>query len=75
MLLDPTGATAWDYHKAHPTPRENIMVVAGPHTFYLQGRLRGAVCGVVALIVLGIAGQSLCSYLVLCRFTPRYSFR
>jgi apolipoprotein N-acyltransferase len=30
ILLDPTGATAWDYHKAHPTPGENMMVVAGP---------------------------------------------
>jgi apolipoprotein N-acyltransferase len=32
VLLDPTGATAWDYHKAHPTPGENMMVVAGPRS-------------------------------------------
>ena len=30
VLLDPTGAVVWDYHKARPTPGENTMVVAGP---------------------------------------------
>jgi hypothetical protein len=31
--------------------------------------------GVVTLIVLGIAEQNLCFYLLLGRYTPRYSFR
>jgi hypothetical protein len=37
--------------------------------------LSAVVYGVVTLIVLGIAGQNLCFYLVLGRFTLHYSFR
>jgi len=48
VLLDPTGATAWDYHKAHPTPGENMMVVAGPRMLPVvdtpYGRLAIAIC-------------------------------
>jgi apolipoprotein N-acyltransferase len=48
VLLDPTGATAWDYHKAHPTPGENMMIAAGPRTLPVvdtpYGRLATAIC-------------------------------
>jgi len=48
VLLDPTGATVWDYHKAHPTPGENTMVVPGPPTLPVvdtpYGRLATALC-------------------------------
>jgi len=48
VLLDPTGATAWDYHKAHPTPGENMMIAAGPRTLPVvdtpYGRLAIAIC-------------------------------
>jgi apolipoprotein N-acyltransferase len=48
MLLDPSGATLWDYHKAHPTPGENMMVVAGPPVVPVvttpYGRLATVIC-------------------------------
>ena len=48
LLLDPTGATAWDYHKAHPTPGENTVVAPGPRTLPVvdtpYGRLAPAIC-------------------------------
>jgi predicted amidohydrolase len=48
ILLDPTGATVWDYHKAHPTPGENMMVVAGPRVVPVvttpYGRLATVIC-------------------------------
>jgi apolipoprotein N-acyltransferase len=48
VLLYPTGATAWDYHKAHPTPGENMMIAAGPRTLPVvetpYGRLATAIC-------------------------------
>ncbi len=48
VLLDPTGATAWDYHKAYPTPGENMMIAAGPRTLPVvdtpYGRLAIAIC-------------------------------
>jgi apolipoprotein N-acyltransferase len=48
ILVDPTGATVWDYHKAHPTPGENMMVVAGPRVVPVvttpYGRLATVIC-------------------------------
>ena len=48
VLLDSTGTTAWDYHKAHPTPGENMMIAAGPRTLPVvdtpYGRLAIAIC-------------------------------
>jgi apolipoprotein N-acyltransferase len=48
VLLDSTGTTAWDYHKAHPTPGENVMIAAGPRTLPVidtpYGRLAIAIC-------------------------------
>ena len=38
----------WDYHKAHPTPGENMMVVAGPRVVPVvttpYGRLATVIC-------------------------------
>jgi apolipoprotein N-acyltransferase len=48
ILLDPSGAMAWDYHKAHPTPVENIIVEPGPRVIPTidtpYGRLAAAIC-------------------------------
>jgi apolipoprotein N-acyltransferase len=48
ILLDPAGELAWDYHKAHPTPFENTMVVPGPRIIPTidtpYGRLGAAIC-------------------------------
>lgn len=48
ILLDPAGATVWDYHKARPTPGENMMVVAGPPVVPVvttpYGRLATVIC-------------------------------
>ncbi len=48
ILLDPSGATVWDYHKARPTPGENTMVVAGPPIVPVvttpYGRLATVIC-------------------------------
>jgi apolipoprotein N-acyltransferase len=48
ILLDPSGATVWDYHKAHPTPGENMMIAAGPLTVPVvttpYGRLATLIC-------------------------------
>src|SRR3712207_3481274 len=30
ILLDPSGATAWDYHKSHPNPGEHLNIAPGP---------------------------------------------
>jgi apolipoprotein N-acyltransferase len=48
VMMDPSGSLAWDYHKAYPTPGENMAVAAGPRvvptidTSY--GRLATAIC-------------------------------
>jgi apolipoprotein N-acyltransferase len=48
ILLDPAGATVWDYHKARPTPGENMMVIAGPPVVPVvttpYGRLATVIC-------------------------------
>jgi apolipoprotein N-acyltransferase len=48
VLLDPTGAVVWDYHKARPTPGENTKVVAGPAVVPTvdtpYGRLATVIC-------------------------------
>jgi apolipoprotein N-acyltransferase len=48
ILLDPDGTTVWDYHKAHPTPGENMSVVAGPLVVPVvttpYGRLATVIC-------------------------------
>jgi apolipoprotein N-acyltransferase len=56
ILLDPAGATVWDYHKARPTPGENMMVVAGPLTLEQQIWLMAGVFLTIALIVALIEG-------------------
>ena len=48
ILLDPTGAVVWDYHKANPTPGENLMMAAGPRVLPTvdtpYGRLATLIC-------------------------------
>jgi apolipoprotein N-acyltransferase len=48
ILLDPSGTTVWDYHKAHPTPGENMMIAAGPPVVPVvstpYGRLATVIC-------------------------------
>jgi apolipoprotein N-acyltransferase len=48
ILLDPTGAQVWDYHKAYPTPGENMMIAAGPRLLPMvdtpYGRLATLIC-------------------------------
>jgi apolipoprotein N-acyltransferase len=48
ILFDPTGGMAWDYHKANPTPGENMMIAAGPHILPTvdtpYGRLATLIC-------------------------------
>jgi apolipoprotein N-acyltransferase len=48
ILLDPTGAVVWDYHKANPTPGENMMIAAGPRVLPMidtpYGRLATLIC-------------------------------
>ncbi len=48
ILLDPTGALVWDYHKANPTPGENMMIAAGPRVLPTvdtpYGRLATLIC-------------------------------
>jgi apolipoprotein N-acyltransferase len=48
ILLDPSGATLWDYHKARPTPGENMMIAAGPLLVPVvttpYGRLATVIC-------------------------------
>jgi apolipoprotein N-acyltransferase len=48
ILLDPTGALIWDYHKANPTPGENMQIVAGPRVLPIvdtpYGRLATLIC-------------------------------
>lgn len=48
ILLDPTGAMVWDYHKANPTPGENMMIAAGPRVLPIvdtpYGRLATLIC-------------------------------
>ncbi len=48
ILFDPTGAVVWDYHKANPTPGENMMIAAGPHILQTvdtpYGRLATLIC-------------------------------
>jgi len=48
ILIDPAGAIVWDYHKARPTPGENMMVVAGPLVVPVvttpYGRLATVIC-------------------------------
>jgi apolipoprotein N-acyltransferase len=48
ILLDPTGAVVWDYHKANPTPGENMMIAAGPRVLPTvdtpYGRLATLIC-------------------------------
>jgi apolipoprotein N-acyltransferase len=48
ILLDPTGAVVWDYHKANPTPGENMMMAAGPRVLPTvdtpYGRLATLIC-------------------------------
>jgi len=48
ILFDPTGALVWDYHKANPTPGENMMVAAGPRVLPTvdtpYGRLATLLC-------------------------------
>jgi apolipoprotein N-acyltransferase len=48
ILLDPTGAVVWDYHKANPTPGENMQIVAGPRVLPIvdtpYGRLATLIC-------------------------------
>jgi apolipoprotein N-acyltransferase len=48
VLLDPAGAVVWDYHKARPTPGENMVVAAGPSVVPTvdtpYGRLATVIC-------------------------------
>jgi apolipoprotein N-acyltransferase len=48
LLIDPTGSLVWDYHKAHPTPGENMSVAAGvsvvPTVDTPYGRLATVIC-------------------------------
>jgi apolipoprotein N-acyltransferase len=48
ILLDPTGAVVWDYHKANPTPGENMAIAAGPRVLPTvdtpYGRLATLIC-------------------------------
>jgi apolipoprotein N-acyltransferase len=48
ILLDPTGAVVWDYHKANPTPGENMRIAAGPRVLPTvdtpYGRLATLIC-------------------------------
>ena len=48
ILFDPTGTLVWDYHKANPTPGENMMVAAGPRVLPTvdtpYGRLATLIC-------------------------------
>jgi apolipoprotein N-acyltransferase len=48
ILLDPTGAMAWDYHKTYPTPGENQNIAPGPGVIPTidtpYGRLATAIC-------------------------------
>jgi apolipoprotein N-acyltransferase len=48
ILLDPTGTVVWDYHKANPTPGENMKIAAGPHILPTvdtpYGRLATLIC-------------------------------
>jgi apolipoprotein N-acyltransferase len=48
ILLDPTGAVVWDYHKANPTPGENMRMAAGPRVLPMvdtpYGRLATLIC-------------------------------
>jgi len=48
VLLDPTGDMVWDYHKARPTPGENMVIAAGPRVLPTvdtpYGRLATLIC-------------------------------
>jgi len=48
ILLDPNGTMVWDYHKARPTPGENMSVLAGPLVVPVvttpYGRLATIIC-------------------------------
>jgi apolipoprotein N-acyltransferase len=48
ILFDPTGAVVWDYHKANPTPGENMVMAAGPRVLPTvdtpYGRLATLIC-------------------------------
>jgi apolipoprotein N-acyltransferase len=48
ILFDPSGAMVWDYHKANPTPGENMMMAAGPRVLPTvdtpYGRLATLIC-------------------------------
>jgi apolipoprotein N-acyltransferase len=48
LLFDPSGLIVWDYHKARPTPGENIMLAAGPSVVPVvttpYGRLATVIC-------------------------------
>ena len=48
ILIDPSGAVVWDYHKANPTPGENMMMAAGPRVLPTvdtpYGRLATLIC-------------------------------
>ncbi len=48
VLLDPSGAIAWDYHKTHPNPGELRNVAPGPGIIPTidtpYGRLGAAIC-------------------------------
>jgi apolipoprotein N-acyltransferase len=48
ILFDPAGAVVWDYHKANPTPGENMKIAAGPHILPTvdtpYGRLATLIC-------------------------------
>ena len=48
LLIEPSGVIVWDYHKAYPTPGENMSVAAGPRILPIvdtpYGRLAPAIC-------------------------------
>lgn len=48
ILLDPSGSLVWDYHKANPTPGENMKIAAGPRLLPTvdtpYGRLATLIC-------------------------------
>lgn len=48
VMIDPSGALVWDYHKAHPTPGENMSVATGtpvvPVVDTPYGRLATVIC-------------------------------
>jgi apolipoprotein N-acyltransferase len=49
ILIDPTGNTVWDYHKAHPIPFSEGLNYAGgpeivPFTDTPYGRIAGVIC-------------------------------